>query len=117
MMHLAGVQQRGYARDFSAGLEPSIRDLASRIQQVVDREQHVVEGHLARNGVVLADGVALPRPHRVLVSNPHHECALTADHVLIATGSAPAHCPASRSTASGSSTPTRCRSCRSCRAI
>ena len=94
VMHLAGGQQRGYARDFSAGLEPSIRDLAWRIQQVVDREQHVVEGHLARNGVTLADGTArFLDPHRVLVSNPQHDYELTADHILVATGSSPVHVP------------------------
>ena len=61
----------------------------------MEREQHVVHDQLTRNGVVVADGTArFLDPHAVLVTNPHHEYALTADHVLIATGSTPARSPA-----------------------
>jgi NAD(P) transhydrogenase len=95
VQQVAGLQQRGYAREFSAGPDLSTTDLAWRIQQVVEREQHVVHTHLTRNGVVIADGLArFVDPHRVRVANDHHEYDLTADRVLIATGSRPAHSPA-----------------------
>ena len=59
-------------------------DLAWRVQSVIEREQHVVHGHLTRNGVVLADGLArFLDPHRVQVVNEHHDYVLTADHVLM----------------------------------
>jgi hypothetical protein len=59
VMHLAGLYNRPFhGRDFSAGPEVSTADLAWRVQAVVEREQHVVHGHLSRNGIVLADGQA-----------------------------------------------------------
>jgi NAD(P) transhydrogenase len=96
VMHLAGLYNRPFhGRDFSAGPEISTADLAWRVQAVVEREQHVVHGHLSRNGVVLADGQArFLDPHRLQVTNEHHDYAVTADRVLIATGSRPAHSPA-----------------------
>ncbi len=96
VMHLAGLYNRPFhGRDFSAGPEVSTADLAWRVQAVIEREQHVVHGHLSRNGIVLADGQArFLDPHRLQVTNDHHEYAITADRVLIATGSRPAHSPA-----------------------
>ncbi|MEZ5416007.1 MAG: Si-specific NAD(P)(+) transhydrogenase [Vicinamibacterales bacterium] len=94
VLQLSGLQQRGYAREFSSGPELSTADLGWRIQQVVEREQHVIQAQLARNGIVLADGLGrFLEPYRVRVTNAHHEYDLTADHVLIATGSRPAHSP------------------------
>jgi NAD(P) transhydrogenase len=96
VMHLAASQGRPFAgRDFMAGAEQTATDLAWRVQAVVEREQHVVHGHLTRNGVVLADGHArFLDPHRIRVANEHHAYELTFDHALIATGSRPAHSPA-----------------------
>ena len=96
VMHMAGFASRPFpGRDFAAGPDASVADLAWRVQSVMEREQHVVHGHLTRNGVVLADGLArFLDPHRVQVTNDHHDYVLTADHLLIATGSRPAHAPA-----------------------
>ncbi len=95
VMHVAGLHQRPfYGRDF-APQDASMTDLPWRVQTVIEREQHVVHGHLIRNGVLLADGHArFVGPHAVQVVNEHHEYELTADHVLVATGSVPAHSPA-----------------------
>lgn len=95
VMHLAGGHQRPLlGRDFSAGADPTVAELTWRVQSVVEREQHVVHGHLTRNGVVLADGfAAFVDPHRVRVANDHHAYDLTFEHALIATGSTPAHAP------------------------
>lgn len=95
VMHLAGGHQRPLlGRDLSSGVDPSVSDLTWRVQSVVEREQHIVHGHLTRNGVVLADGLAaFVDPHRVSVTNTHHSYELTFDRALIATGSTPAHTP------------------------
>ena len=93
-MHAAGLANRPSAsgHEFSSGPDASVADLAWRVQSVIEREQHVVHGHLTRNGVVLADGLAhFLDPHRVQVVHEHHDYALTADHVLVATGSRPVH--------------------------
>ena len=94
IVHLAGLQQRPfYGRDLVSA-DGSFADLAWRVQRVVEREQLVVEGQLTRNGVTLADGRArLLGPHEVAVANEHHKYVLTADHLLIATGSSPAPAP------------------------
>lgn len=94
VMHMAGLPQRPFSgRDFVPA-DASMGDLPWRIQTVIEREQHVVHGHLTRNGVVLADGQArFTGPHALQVSNEHHDYELTADRVLIATGSTPAHSP------------------------
>jgi len=95
VMHLAGTPTRPFrGRDFSAGPDPSPAELAWRVGSVIEREQHVVHGHLTRNGVVLADGHArFLDPHRLQVTNDHHDYEVTADRVLIATGSRPAPTP------------------------
>lgn len=95
VIHLAGGHHRPLlGRDFSAGADPTVTDLSWRVQTVVEREQHIVHGHLTRNGVVLADGLAaFVDPHRVRVTNDHHAYELTFEHALIATGSRPAHGP------------------------
>lgn len=95
VLHLAGFSSRSFpGREFAAGPDAAVADLAWRVQSVMDREQHVVHGHLTRNGVVLADGLArFLDPHRVQVTNDHHDFVLSADRVLIATGSRPVHAP------------------------
>jgi hypothetical protein len=93
IVHQAGLQQRPfYAREPLGTTDGSLSDLSQRVQTVIDRELQVVEGQLTRNGVVLADGRArFLDPHTIAVINEHHEYTLTADHVLVATGSTPVH--------------------------
>ena len=94
VVHVAELHQRPfYGRDL-APQDAALADLPWRVQTVIEREQQVVHGHLTRNGVLLADGQArFAGPHAVLVVNEHHEYELTADHVLVATGSTPSHSP------------------------
>jgi NAD(P) transhydrogenase len=93
IVHQAGLQQRPfYGREPLGTTDGSLSDLSQRVQTVIDRELQVVEGQLTRNGVVLADGRArFLDPHTIAVINEHHEYTLTADHVLVATGSTPVH--------------------------
>ena len=92
IVHLAALQQRPFfSRDPLAASEALLADLPRRVQRVIEREQQVVEGQLNRNGVAIADGRArFVGPHEIAVTNDHHEYALTADYVLVASGSAPA---------------------------
>ncbi|MGD9905419.1 MAG: Si-specific NAD(P)(+) transhydrogenase [Vicinamibacterales bacterium] len=92
--HLAGLQQRPFfGRELGAG-DGSFPELAWQVRRVIEREQLVIEGQLARNGVTLADGRArLAGPHEVVVTNDHHDYVLTADHLLVATGSSAAPAP------------------------
>jgi NAD(P) transhydrogenase len=95
IVHHSGLYQRpSFGRDLLGGSDGSLADLSHRVQTVIERELHVVEGQLTRNGVVLADGRArFVGPHEVVVVNDHHQYTLTADFVLVATGSMPMHAP------------------------
>ena len=96
VMYLTGLGQRGiYGQDYRVKEEIDIGDLAMRTRQVVERERAVIRDQLVRNHVALFEGTAsFASPHEVRVADGDGgERRMSADNVVIATGSEPAHPP------------------------
>ncbi len=94
VMYLTGLSQRGiYGQDYRLKDEIRIEDLALRTRQVVERERSVIRDQLLRNHVTLLDGAArfLDRNEVAIVDHGGAERRLTAEKIVIATGSEPAH--------------------------
>jgi NAD(P) transhydrogenase len=96
VVYLTGLAQRGiYGQDYRLKDEIEIGDLAMRTRQVVERERAVIRDQLLRNHVVLFEGAAAFADSRTLVVTDATgaERRLTAETILIATGSEPSHPP------------------------
>jgi NAD(P) transhydrogenase len=89
IVYLTGIGQRAiYGEDYRLKDEISISDLAARTRYVVERERNVIRDQLLRNHVALLDGSAsFVDDHTIDVDGK----ALTAEKIVIATGSQPAH--------------------------
>lgn len=73
----------------------TMRDLMSRCAQVVENETNVVVAQVERNNIEMLDGQAsFADDHTLNVSTGDRTQAITADHIVIATGTLPAR-PAS----------------------
>ena len=78
-----GVQRR---RDLT------MEDLMARCSEVVDNETRVVIAQLERNGIELFEGQAsLDDEHTLKISSADRLQSISADHIIIATGTVPAH--------------------------
>jgi NAD(P) transhydrogenase len=96
VMYLTGLGQRSiYGQDYRLKDEIDIGDLALRTRQVVERERSVIRDQLVRNHVTLLDGQArFSSPTELAIRDGGGgERHVTADKVIIATGSEPAHPP------------------------
>jgi NAD(P) transhydrogenase len=96
ILYLTGLNQRAiYGQGYRLKDEVSVEDLALRTRQVVERERNVVRDQLLRNHVALVTGAArFVDAHTVAVADGDGgERRITADKIVIATGSAPAHPP------------------------
>ena len=96
ILYLTGLRERAiYGQDYRIKQEISIEDLARRTRQVVERDRSVIRDQLVRNHVTLVEGTAsFVGPHRVaVVDRAGGVRELTAENVLIATGSQPARPP------------------------
>jgi NAD(P) transhydrogenase len=94
ILYLTGLNQRSiYGQAYRLKDEISIADLAVRTRQVVERERQVIRDQLLRNRVTLVDGDArFEDPHTLAVTTRDGgERRMTAEAVVIATGSEPAH--------------------------
>jgi NAD(P) transhydrogenase len=96
VMYLTGLSQRGiYGQDYRLKDEIRIEDLALRTRQVVQNERSVIRDQLLRNHVTLLEGAArFVDDHEVaIVDSSGAERHLTAEKIVIATGSEPARPP------------------------
>jgi NAD(P) transhydrogenase len=94
VVYLTGLAQREiYGRDYRLKDEIGIEDLAVRTRQVVERERSVIRDQLLRNHVVLLDGAArFADAHTLtIVDRAGSERRVTAEAILVATGSEPSH--------------------------
>src|ERR687897_3645620 len=91
IVYLTGLSQRAmYGDSYRVKEKITVEDLRLRTRQVIDREVDVVRHQLMRNHVELIDGSArFLDPHTIAVSGPE-ERRLTAEYVVIATGTRPA---------------------------
>src|SRR5215470_17792890 len=94
ILYLTGFREKTfYGRDYAVSREITVPDLAFRVQKVLAREIEVVRAQLGRNHVTTVHGAArFVDPHTLEVTAAEGETTrLTADHVLIACGTRPAH--------------------------
>src|SRR5262249_35934978 len=94
VVYLTGLSQRGvYGQDYRLKDEIGIEDLALRTRQVVENERSVIRDQLLRNHVTLLEGDAsFVDTHTVAVVEPSGaERRVSAQTIIIATGSEPAH--------------------------
>ena len=91
VIDLSGLRQRSlYGVAYRSRTEITAQDLLLRTGIVMQRERDVVEAQLRRNGIQLISGTArFVDANRVAVNNGTHDEVLTAEVIVIATGSAP----------------------------
>jgi NAD(P) transhydrogenase len=94
VLYLTGLNQRElYGQSYRVKEEITVADLAARTQHVVGREIDVIRSQLSRNHVALLDGTGtFTDPHTVEISDPltGRDIKVTADKIIIATGTNPA---------------------------
>lgn len=92
VVYLTGLNQREmYGRNYRVKQDITVADLLSRTTHVIGREIEVVRDQLFRNGVALLSGTGrFVDPHTVAVRGERGEHTVSADYVVIATGTRPA---------------------------
>ena len=94
VLYLTGFSQRSfYGRDYVVKDNLEMKDLMFRVNAVVNREAEVIHNQLRRNQIHLVDGHAhFVDAHTVEVPNAENgPMRLSADHIMIACGTRPAH--------------------------
>jgi len=92
VIYFTGLSQRGlYGTSYTVKQDVTIDDLIYRSTHVIRNEIDVIRGHMARNGVEMMAGAAqFQDPHTLLITRAHVVESLTADYIVIATGTTPA---------------------------
>jgi NAD(P) transhydrogenase len=95
ILYLSGFRERSfYGRDYAVKHDISIADLSFRVQAVLSREVEIIRAQLQRNRVDLVPGTArFLDPNTLEVQSVAGTSRLSAEHVLIACGTRPAHSP------------------------
>ena len=96
VLHLSGIQQRGFYGDREGRGKPeiTIEDLIARGQQVIRTEMEVIREHMIRNEVEILCGEArFEDLHTLSITRQNATELIEADHVVIATGTVPARPP------------------------
>ncbi len=90
VLHLAGIQQRGFYRDGDAP-ETTMEDLIARGRQVIRTEMAVIREQMVRNEIEMLCGEArFDDPHTIRITRQHAAQTISADHIVLATGTIPA---------------------------
>jgi NAD(P) transhydrogenase len=96
ILYLTGLNQRAiYGQSYRLKDVVSIEDIALRTRHVVEREREIIRDQLLRNRVAILDGCARFVDEHTLAIDGRDgaERRITAESVVIATGSKPAHPP------------------------
>jgi NAD(P) transhydrogenase len=96
ILYLTGLNQRAiYGQSYRLKDAVSIEDIALRTRHVVEREREIIRDQLLRNRVAILDGCARFIDEHTLAIDGRDgaERRITAESVVIATGSKPAHPP------------------------
>jgi NAD(P) transhydrogenase len=97
IIYLTGLNQRAiYGQGYRPKDQLTVEDLRSRMHQVIERERQVIRDQLLRNHVTLIGGTArfLDSHTLFIAAPPAREHRLSAEKIVIATGSRPARPPA-----------------------
>ncbi|CAG6397664.1 Si-specific NAD(P)(+) transhydrogenase [Streptomyces cocklensis] len=93
VLYLTGLNQRDlYGQSYRLKEDITVADLTARTQHVVGREVDVVRNQLSRNRITVLDGTGrFLDEHTVAVRDAGgQDRVVTADHIVIATGTRPA---------------------------
>ncbi|MCF0088266.1 putative soluble pyridine nucleotide transhydrogenase [Streptomyces sp. MH192] len=93
VLYLTGLTQRDlYGQSYRLKENITVTDLTARTEHVVGREVDVIRSQLSRNHVALLAGTArFEDEHTLVLEEPEGEGrTLTAEHIVIATGTRPA---------------------------
>ncbi|MGN6798873.1 MAG: Si-specific NAD(P)(+) transhydrogenase [Gaiellaceae bacterium] len=96
ILYLTGLNQRAiYGQSYRLKESVSIEDISVRTRHVVEAERQVIRDQLLRNHVTLFDGCArFVDPHTLAIDGrDDSERRISANGIVIATGSTPAHPP------------------------
>jgi NAD(P) transhydrogenase len=95
VVYLTGLSQRDiYGQSYRVKEEITVEDLAVRTRWVIEREVDIVRAQLARNRIEVLSGIASFQDlHTIVVRAPGGERRASADNIVIACGSRPAHPP------------------------
>ena len=96
IVYLTGLSQRStYGQSYRVKEEITIEDLHLRTKRVIEGEVDVVRHQLLRNHVHLIDGNArFVDPHALAIVGGASERRVTAERIVVATGTRPARPPA-----------------------
>lgn len=96
VLHLTGFRMRGiYGMSYQVKSDITMHDLIFRCEHVIRNEMDVIKAQMRRNNVEMRIGHArFVDPHRLAIHGPQSREEITADYIIIATGSRPAR-PAS----------------------
>ena len=96
ILYLTGLNQRAiYGQSYRLKDAVSIEDIALRTRHVVEREREIIRDQLLRNRVTILDGCArFVDPHTLAIDGRDGvERSVSAESIVLATGSKPAHPP------------------------
>ncbi len=95
VLHLSGYNyQNIYGVSYRVKEKITMADLAFRVQHVIKTEIDVTQAQLARNGIEVVTGVAsFKNPTTILVTSSRGSNELSANKIVIATGTKPASSP------------------------
>jgi NAD(P) transhydrogenase len=95
VLFLSGFRQRNlYGAGFRVKADITLEDLSFRCQHVMKAEQEIIQNQLVRNQVDFINGTAsFIDPHRLSIQYGTTVTQHTADNVVVAVGTEPAHPP------------------------
>jgi NAD(P) transhydrogenase len=91
ILYLTGLNQRAiYGQGYRLRDEISVDDIRTRTRQVVERERSVIRDQLVRNHITIVEGIGrFVDPHMMAVADGGAERHLSAEKIILATGSCP----------------------------
>jgi NAD(P) transhydrogenase len=95
VLHLTGFRMRSvYGASYQVKRDVSMSDLIFRVEHVIRIETDVIRAQLQRNNVTCIYGPAsFVDPHTLQIETPEGEDRITADYIVIASGTMPARPP------------------------
>ncbi len=95
VLHLSGYNyQNIYGVSYRVKEKITMADLAFRVQHVIKTEVDVTQAQLSRNGIEVVTGVAsFKSPTEILVTGARGSGEISAEKIVIATGTKPAFSP------------------------
>ena len=90
-LHMSGFRQREvYGVDYTLQEDVQMADLMHRKRTVIEREHATIEENIRRHNIARIHGAArLTSAHDVVISGPEGDSTISAEVILIASGSSP----------------------------